>query len=216
MDHIYPLKQLEVIGCKEVPVLAPAMPRLLSPIFAVYDSDKVLFPPYTLSNEAVIYPDLSNRAEFEELVTCKEVSAFGPVRAEPEYNLWLDDTGEFYYAPIQSVLKNLDLIFKTRCAKAESSLIGRKFATTRLHAMVAYSANPHSVDPLIYRAAAEQMMVLDGSYSDRIKTELVLTETLAESHLAIPLFKKRYLDLIDDCIHHKENLSDSNTTTRCP
>lgn len=205
MDHIFPLEQLEVIGCKEVPVLSPAMPRLLSPIFAICDSDKVLFPPYTLGDEEVIRPDLSNRAEFDDLVAREEISAFGPVPAVPEYELWIDDNGKLHYDLGHVALKNLDIIFKVRCARAESALKVGNFAAARIHAMVAYSANPHSVDPLIYRAAAEQMMVLDASYPDRIKTELALTESLAESHLSIPEFQKLYLDLVGTCGHENRN-----------
>lgn len=196
VSHVFSLDQLEVIGCKEVPVLSPAMPRLLSPIFAVRNSDTVLFPPYTITDEEVIKPDLSHRSVFDYLASHEEVSIFGPVAAIPKHELWLNDNGEFRYDLSDDALKNLKIIFKTNCEKADAKLRSGEFAVARLCATIAYSANSHSVDPLVYRAAAEYLMIPSSSDPDRVKAELSLTEIVAQSHLPIPVFQKLYLDWV--------------------
>jgi len=189
------LEQLDIIGCKEVPVSQPAMPRLLSAIFAVRDSDTVLFPPYTLGELEVIRPEVSTRAEFDDLVACEEISAFGPVPALPEHELWFDDKGEIHYDPDHLARKELTRIFETRCGSAEWALRSCSLPEARIHAMAAYSANPKSLRPLVYRAAAEHRMISGAADPALVRAELALSEILAESHLPIPEFRKLYLEL---------------------
>lgn len=196
MDRIFPLDQLDIIGCKEVPVSQPAMPRLLSAIFAVRDSDMVLFPPYTLGELEVVRPDVSTREEFEDLVACEKISSFGPVPAISEHELWLNDSGEIHYDPNYVARSALARIFETRCGSAMRALKSRLFDEARVHSLVAYSANPRSLDPLRYRAAAEHLMASSHPEMEKFRAELALTEMLAESHLSIPEFKKLYLELV--------------------
>lgn len=195
MDRIFPFEQLAIIGCKEVPVLNPSMPRLLSAIFAVRDSNIVLFPPYTLGDQELILPVVATRQEFDDLVACEEVSAFGPTQALPEHELSLDDEGNFHYEPSYQARENLKSIFETRCGLAERALNSGLLSVARTHAMIANSANPKNLKPLLYRAAAELRMISSHADPDRVRAELALTETLAKPFVSILEFRKLYVEL---------------------
>lgn len=195
MNDIFPLNQLEIIGYREVPVREPAMPRLLSSIFAVQGADTVLFPPYTLGEQEVIGPVVSTREEFDDLVAREEVSRYSAVQAWAGHELWLDDKGIINYGPEHVARNNLAEIFKTRCGMAEQALKTGSWSEARTHAMVAYSANPRSLDPLSYRAAAEHLMASRHSAPEQLRAELALTEIIAKSHLSIPAFRMLYLDV---------------------
>lgn len=195
MDRIFPLNQLDIIGCKEVPVLRPAMPRLLSPIFAVRDSVQVLFPPYTLDDDVVIRPEMSNRGEFDDLVASEKISAYGPVPAKPGHELWLDDDGNIRYDSGHVARKELMRIFDAHCRSAALALKSGSLVEARTHAMVAYSASSRNLEPLRYRAAAEHRMIGHAANSDVVRAELALTEMLAESHLSLADFRSLYLEL---------------------
>lgn len=195
MEAIYLLEQLDIIGCKEVPVLKPAMPRLLSAIFAVRDSDTVLFPPYTHGARDLIRPHVLTREEFGEMVANEDVTPYGPVQAHPEHELWLDDNGEIHYELNTLAKKNLDAIFKSRCGSADWALKAGAYTEARTHALVAFSANPKSLEPLLYRAAAEWSMIPGHAELDRVLAELALTELLAKSFIPISSFRELYIEL---------------------
>lgn len=196
MARIFPLNQLTVIGCKEVPAKSPAMPRLLSAIFAMTDSDTVLLPPYTLGGQDVIDPIIITREEFDDLVACEEVSPFEVVQAHPGHELWLDDDGKTNYTPDFEARKNLTSIFQTRCIQAQMALKSSSWPDARTHALIAYSANPKSLEPLGYRAAAEHLMAASYAESDGASTELALTEIIAKAHLPVSEFKLFYRGLV--------------------
>lgn len=204
MDHIFRLEDLDIIGCNEVPVTEPAMPRVLSPIFALRNSGKVLFPPYTLGEQEVIRPEHSTREEFDDLVACGEISAWGAQPALPEHELWLDDLGNLLYEPAWQVRGKLNSIFDARLKGADLALKSASLEDTRTHAMVAYSANPRSLEPLIYRAAAEHRMSSVGS-SAPSRDELALTEIIAATHIPTTEFQELYQKLA------RESLLDSTT-----
>lgn len=197
MDTIFPLAQLEVIGCLEVPARQPALPRLLSVIFAVHGSDTVLFPPYTLGELEVIRPVKSCRAEFEDLLACEEVTAFGPVPAQPEHELWFDDQGNFHYGPAHEARVAMETIFRNRCKLAKWTLRAESFEEARGHAMIAYSANTASLEPLVLRAAAELRMIPSRGDQDTARAELALTESMAEAYLPLTEFRALYRDLAE-------------------
>jgi hypothetical protein len=192
----FPLAQLQIIGIEEVPAGPPSMPRFLSAIFAVQDSDKVLFPPYTLAETAVIDPEFSNRREFDEFVANGEVSPYGPVTAESGHDLWIDDEGVIHYDIIGQAEEKLQSISKLHCEAAKRELLSGSLEKARDHAMVAYSANPESVGALALRAAAEYRMIATGTGSADAEDELALTEELAEAFLEPHEFKKLYVDLV--------------------
>lgn len=195
MDRIFQFDQLEIIGCNEVPAKDPAMPRLLSAIFSVRDSDTVLFPPYTLGERGVIGPVISTRAEFEDLVATEEVTSHQVGQALPGHELWLDDEGEIHYGPDYMARKGLMEIFEARCQLATRDLKSGDPAAARTHAMIAYSANPRSLMPLVCRAAAEHLLAAGKSDSARIRAELALTEIIAKTHLSTEEFRKLYQEM---------------------
>jgi hypothetical protein len=197
MDSIFPLEQLDVIGCLEVPDSQPAMPRLLSVIFAARDSDIVLFPPYTLGELEVIRPVISCRAEFEDLLACEEVSAIGPIAAQPEHELWFDDQHRFNYGSAVEARRAIDAIFRSRCEAAKWALQAESFEEARVHAMIAYSANTANLKPLVLRAAAELRMIPSRVDQDTARSELALTELMAEAHLPLPEFQTLYRALAE-------------------
>lgn len=197
MDTIFPLAQLQVIGCVEVPSRRLALPRLLSVIFAVNGSDTVLFPPYTLGELEVIRPVKSCRAEFDDLLACEEVSAFGPVQAQPEHELWFDDQGNFHYRPAHEARVAMDTIFQSRSHWARQALKKGAFEKARVQAMIAYSANTASLQPLVLRAAAELRMIPSRGDQDTARAELALTESMAEAHLPLTEFRTLYRDLAE-------------------
>ncbi len=195
MDRIFPLDQLEIIGCREVPAKDPTMPRLLSAIFAVRDSETVLFPPYTLGEQEVIGPMISNREEFGDLVAAEEVSPHDFGQARPGHELWLDDGGIVNYAPDHEARTKLAAIFQDRCELAKEALGTGSWLEARTHAMVAYSANTRNLKPLVYRAAAEHLLAAAESDPGKIHAELALTELIAKTHLSAEEFRKLYLEL---------------------
>lgn len=210
MDYIFPLKDLEIIGCKEVPVTQPAMPRRLSPIFAVKGSDKVLFPPYTLGEQELIRPEQSTRQDFDDLVQSGEITERASHAALPEHELWLDDEGEFHYEPDYEVRKKLKHIFDSQLKLAHGELRTGSLKAARTHAEVAYSANPHHIDPLVYRAAAEHQMSSVGS-SAPSRSELQLTEMIAEYHVSVSEFRNLYLKLVRETSPQKNKLMGTAT-----
>ena len=197
MNRIFPLAQLEIIGCKEVPAKDPTMPRLLSAIFAVRDSDTVLFPPYTAGEQEVIGPVISNREEFDDLVAAEEVSSHDFGQALPGHELWLDDEGDVNYAPDHEARRKLAAIFQDRCELAKEALGTGSWLEARTHAMVAYSANTRNLKPLVYRAAAEHLLAAAESDPRKIRAELALTEIIAKTHLPVPDFQKLYRELAE-------------------
>jgi hypothetical protein len=197
MDSIFPLEQLVVIGSLEVPISQPALPRLLSVIFAVRDTDTVLFPPYTLGELEVIRPVISRRAEFEDLLACEEVSAIGPIAAQPEHELWFDDQERFHYGLALEARRAMDAIFQSRCKLAKWALRAESFEEARVHAMIAYSANTANLEPLVLRAAAELRMIPSRADQDTARAELALTELMAEAHLPLPEFQILYRALAE-------------------
>ena len=197
MNRIFPLDQLEIIGCREVPAKDPAMPQLLSAIFAVRDSDTVLFPPYTLGEQEVIGPVISNREEFDDLVATEEVSSHDFGQARSGHELWLDAGGKVYYTPDHEARTKLAAIFQDRCELAKEALGTGSWLEARTHAMVAYSANPRNLVPLSYRAAAEYRMASEASNAGPIHAELALTEIIAKTHLPVPDFQTLYRELAE-------------------
>lgn len=197
MDRLFPLNQLDVIGCKEVPASDPAMPRLLSAIFAVRNSDRVLFPPYTLGEQEVIGPVLSTREEFDDLVASEEASLHNAGQAQPGHELWLNDDGMIHYTPDYIARRKLSVIFESRCGLAKKALKSGSLSEARTHAMVAYSANPKSVQALCFRAAAEHLMTFRHPEREHVRVELALTEMIAKSHLPIPAFRKLYIEMAE-------------------
>ena len=198
MDRIFNISELEVVGFMEVPITGPAMPRLLSAIFAVSNSQTVLLPPYTLGELEVIGPVLSNREEFQDLVACEEVSAIKAVPAQSSHELWLDDQANIYYTPDHETRGKLLKIFETRCGLARQALKSGAWLEARAHAMVASSANPRSLDPLLLRATAEQLMASSHADPEQNRAELALTEMVAKSYISIPDFRALYLQLVEE------------------
>lgn len=197
MSKIFQLNDLELVGHLEVPIFQPAMPRLLSAIFAVRDSTMILFPPYTLGELEVMGPVLSTREEFNDLAAREEVSSYQITQAQPGYEIWIDDEGCIHYDPGHIARKQLVEIFEARCRLAEKALASGLWAEARAQAIVAYSANPSNLDPLSYRAAAEHLMASRRPCDDLIRAELALTEIIAKSHLSIPSFRSVYRELAE-------------------
>jgi hypothetical protein len=195
MTEIFQLNQLELVGYLEVPVRQPAMPRLLSAIFAVYDSTTILFPPYTLTEQEVIGPVLSLREEFDDLVAREEVSEYDATQAQPIYEIWIDDEGSIHYDPGYIARKKLTEIFQAQCSLAKKALTSGSWVQARAHAIVACSANPKSLEPLGYRAAAEHLMVSGSPNDGQVRAELALTEIIAKSHLSISSFRTIYREI---------------------
>ncbi len=197
MSEIFQLNDLELVGYLEVPILQPAMPRVLSAIFAIRDSTKILFPPYTLGLQEVMGPVMSTRDEFNDLVAREEVSTYHVTQAQPDYEIWIDDEGCIRYDPGHVARKRLVEIFEARCRKAKDALASGSWAEARAHAIVAYSANPRSLDALGYRAAAEYLMASHRPSDELSRVELALTEIIAKSHLSIPSFRSVYRELAE-------------------
>ena len=63
----YSLQNLDVVGFTEVPVRAPAKPRVLSAIFRHRESGAILFPPYFLDQDVLLNPVETTQAEFDDL-----------------------------------------------------------------------------------------------------------------------------------------------------
>ena len=198
MPSIYRLEMLEVIGCTEVPGLTPAMPRVLSAIFAVRGEDVILFPPYTLDGRNLIHPVQSNRKEFAELVECEEISPFGPVKAMADYELWLDDSGSVLYQDSTTVRKGLNGIFTQYCNSALLALKAANFERARIYARVAYSARPRQLGALKIRAAAESLMLAGHPDVALGQAELALTEGMAASITELCDFRRNYLALVNE------------------
>jgi len=173
----YPFSKLEVIGYQEVPVLNPAMPRILTPIYRVEGKDEVIFSPYTKEPDAIVNPSYVVGMDcFDEYVQHMDISSMPTVKAAPSHELWLSDTGTICYQPENEANSSLRAIHGAKCGQARNLLQEGLLDKARLCALQAYSASPHNLAfsqlslPLILRAAVE---FLKGA-----RQELVLTEQL--------------------------------------
>jgi hypothetical protein len=178
MQSRYSLQELIVIGCTEVPVRAPALPRLLSPIFLERTGARVFFPPYLQDGDAIYGPTVYDKEEFDDLVACGEITGqyMGP--AKSQWDLWMDDEGKIGYERASDIKAHLSDIFKKYCSLAESAYLAGDWRMAQAHSLFARSANTRNLDPLIIRAAAETKMghFEQRSFTDEIASDMISIE----------------------------------------
>ena len=175
----YPLDQLDIIGCREVPA-APWLPRLLTPVFSVRGTDSVLLPPYhILPHQGVFDPVVTTRAEFEDLCAREQILRIPARPAQQNNQLYLDTEGTVCYAHRDRVSATMSDYAREHWANAQENFLAGNYGAAMLHARIARSANPANIEPLLLQAAALKRLGRDADA--RVCRTFALTRVAAET-----------------------------------
>ncbi len=117
-------------------------------------------------------PHVSDRAEFDDLLVGKEISAIQPQTAKPDHDLWFDDEGSPHYEPCHLSAGHLQEIYVRRMTLAGEAWKRGEYESARLNASIAFAADVRKLDPLILCGAVELHLGKTGEFE--------LTADLAE------------------------------------
>jgi hypothetical protein len=195
---VFTLTDLEIIGFA-CTLEAPALPRLLAPVFRNRVSPEVvLLPPFTLQNNEIWNLTQTNPAEFDALVAQRKLTPLSaPIPAKVNHDLWVNPEGSVAYESKAYVKRAFTRLFEKHLALAEQKLIAKDYEVARHHADIARAVNPSRVDPLVIRAAAERSLGQHSRFAftrhiaedivtpddfDRLIQSRMGDETVADSH----------------------------------
>lgn len=208
----YPVTSLEVIGCSEVPAKQSPLPRVLSAIFRIPDSDTVLYPPYLLAGNDLINPATADIADFEERVALDEITKLAPQPAQFGWSLWLDDSGDVQYSPLSLITRNLAAICEKHVQSARDRIATKDYPAAREHALIADAAHPQHRDRLVLRAAAEFLMAKNPEEYPDARIELEFTEALASKTWHLDVFRTQYQTAATAALPEPSKLTNATLT----
>lgn len=175
----YPLDQLDIIGCREIPA-EPFLPRLLTPVFAFRGTETVLLPPYhLLPRQGVFDPVVTTRAEFEALCASERIQSIPLRAAKPDNQLYLDTEGAVCYEHRGRVVAKMAEYSTDYWASSQAAFLAGDYEKAVIDARIARSANPTNLEPLLLQAAA--LMRLNKKSDARVCRTFALTRMAAET-----------------------------------
>lgn len=190
MNH-WSLLDFDIIGFASV-VETPTLPRVLPLVFRKRDeSEKILLPPFNLIFDEIFGATESDSEELEDLIAKEQITRLPePMPGKIAHDLWVNENGKVSYNPKAEVQEAFKDIFTKHLESARKALEKKDYAAAGRHAAVARAVNPTHLDPLVIRAATEQ---LTGKTS-----QVNFTRHLASSHISVDRFDRMMAEIIGE------------------
>ena len=155
MNHVTPLKQLEIVGYADV-LDEGYWPTVVPPVFRnKRDKERVLAPPFHLHGDAVYGGIWDTWERWNELVARNEMTAFETlVQAKSDYELWIGPDGSPRYEPRRKARKQLQDLSNHYVEQAREALQERRFHDVERLTQQAINANDGQTDALAIAATA--------------------------------------------------------------
>jgi len=135
------------------------------------NAHRALLPPYSLNAGFLCNATEVPGAELESLSDAREITLFDrPFPARRDFELWVDQTFQIHYEPLDVARKNLGLIADEAIENAEKALRNGDLQQAERLSGVAISADGRRVEPLAVKAAIRRKQ--NNKADERLMAEL--------------------------------------------
>jgi hypothetical protein len=171
MESPRSVEDLEIVGYANVfretmlPTVAPPVYRLRA------DAQRALLPPYSLNAGFLCNATEVPQAELEELRDSREITLFDHAfPAIRDFELWIDQSFQIHYEPLDVAKKNLALIADDAIVNAEKALRNGDLRQAEHLSGVAISADGRRASPLVIKAAIRRLQ--NNKAGERLMAEV--------------------------------------------
>ena len=197
MQQAIPVDQLEVIGYADV-LDQGMLPSIVPPIFRVQGQpERSIVPPFSLNAGFVCGGSEIHSAELEGLRGTGEVVLFNnPFPAKADFELWVDESGQYRYETRILSRANLRRIARESVQRAGTAFGEGRRAEAERYCSSAISADEKSLEAYVIKAAirvrendeaGERLMAdLVSSYLDRSSFTNLVDTWLSMRPVAAP------------------------------
>ena len=171
MQSSWNVEDLEIVGYANVfketmlPTVAPPVYRLKA------NAQRALLPPYSLNAGFLCNATEVPGAELESLSDAREITLFDrPFPARRDFELWVDQTFQIHYEPLDVARKNLGGIADDAIAGAKQALREGDLQQAERLSGIAISADGRRASPLVIKAAIRRLQ--NNKAGERLMAEL--------------------------------------------
>lgn len=189
------LDDLEIVGYANV-LKETMLPSVVPPVFRLKaDTRRAFLPPYSFNAGLLCNATEVSQSELEELRDSREITLFpGAFPARPNFELWVDQSFQWHYKPLDEAAQTLHRIAHEAIKNAEDALRKGDLQQADRLSGVAISADDWRVEPLAIKAAIR-----------RIQGNKAGENLMAE--LAAPVLEERLFTLLvnDYCASQQQS-----------
>ena len=158
METPWSLDDLEIVGYANV-LKETMLPSVVPPVFRLKtDAQRTFLPPYSFNAGFLCNATEAPQSKLEELRDSREITLFDdafPARAG--FELWVDQSFQWHYRPLDEVKKNLRDIASEAIRKAADALRTGELQRAERLSGVAISADDRRMAPLAIKAAIRRI-----------------------------------------------------------
>jgi hypothetical protein len=158
MESPWSLEDLEIVGYANV-FKETMLPTVAPPVFRVKaDPQRALLPPYSLNAGFLCNATEVAQSELDSLNDAREITLFDHAfPARRDFELWVDQSFQPHYEPLDVARHNLGKIADDAIASAERALRDGDLEQAERLSGVAISADGRRLVPLVIKAAIRRM-----------------------------------------------------------
>lgn len=171
MESPWSLEDLEIVGYANV-FKETMLPTVAPPVFRVKaNPQRALLPPYSLNAGFLCNAIEVAQSELDSLNDAREITLFEQAfPARRDFELWVDQSSQIHYEPLDVARKNLGKIADDAILKAEQNFRSGDLDQAERLSGVAISADGRRVEPLVIKAAIRRMQ--NNKAGERLMAEL--------------------------------------------
>jgi hypothetical protein len=171
MESPWNVEDLEIVGYADV-FKETMLPTVAPPVFRLKaDPQRALLPPYFLNAGFLCNATEAPQSELEDLRDGREITLFDHAfPALRDFELWVDQSFQIHYEPLDVARKNLGRIADAAIENAEKALLNGDLQQAERLSGVAISADSRRVEPLAIKAAIRRMQ--HNQAGERLMAEL--------------------------------------------
>ncbi|MDA8134273.1 MAG: hypothetical protein M0T82_06580 [Desulfobacteraceae bacterium] len=146
--------ELQIVGYADV-LTKSTVPTIVPPVFQhIKKKEEFYFPPFSIKEDMLCNPTLSTEKDFDALIQAERITGFigEPIPAQPDFELWVDETMEPRYERMVKVHEKLKALSKQYTADAETMIDQKKIPEAEALCNKAISAHGNNLGPWVIKA----------------------------------------------------------------